>query len=249
MKKHILYLLMVLMLGLLFAACEGTTDPDPAGDTGGVVISSTPDSAQIWINNVNRNRVTPDTIRGLAVGNVNISIRKNGYVTKDTTVTIIRDRNVAVHVTLVRDMDTAVFGPIRLWETVGTGTNQPSGLDLSTGIAGSVVAGNPASANNDIYYSSSGYVVRSANNANGRSTSFFVGNSANLFDGVPSPLATNQWTDRIQDTQANYVFLFDQDLHYSKLKVVNRGGGTGPNDPAWVDLQWIYNKRPNDRNF
>jgi frataxin-like iron-binding protein CyaY len=215
---------------------------------GDLTISSSPSDAQIWINNVFTNKVTPNTIRDLPVGIANISIRKSGYNNHDFPVNINKDRDFFYHVVLTRDIDTVVFGIVRLWETVGTTMNQPAGLDLSTGVAGVVTAGHPAAANNDIYYSTNGFVLRSADNANGRRTTFLVGGGTYLFDGVPSPLSTNQWIDKIPDYQHNYVFLFDQDGHYSKLRIVNRGGGT-PGYPAWIEVQWIYNKRPNDRNF
>ena len=44
----------------------------------------------------------------------------------------------------------------------------------------------------------------------------------------------------MRDTQTNYVFLYDDDGHYSKMKITNRGGGSG-SDPAWVEITWIYN--------
>ncbi|MCJ7553075.1 MAG: hypothetical protein MUO34_04250, partial [Ignavibacteriaceae bacterium] len=59
---------------------------------------------------------------------------------------------------------------------------------------------------------------------------------------------TGTWTDNIGDREANYVFLYDHDGNYSKLKIVNFGGGT-PNNPAWVEVQWYYNKTMLDNRF
>ena len=129
-----------------------------------------------------------------------------------------------------------------IWETTGTGANQPSGLDLSAGVAKS-----SSNADIDIYYysSSSTFEIRSSTS---RSTSFKVGTSLNLFDGVSSSLATNAWDTKMGDRETNYVFLFDADSHYSKLLIKSYGGGT-PGNPAYVIVQWIYNSKANDVRF
>jgi hypothetical protein len=67
---------------------------------------------------------------------------------------------------------------------------------------------------------------------------------------VDSPLRnTGTWSNKINDTEDNYVFLYDHDGHYSKMKIVNRGGGSGPGDPSWVDIQWHYNNFQLDNRF
>ena len=109
----------------------------------------------------------------------------------------------------------------------------------------------------DIYYSTSGtggqgYLIQSADlDANlMRETDFLVQtDSTNLFDGLDSPLRnTGSWTNNMDDREANYVFLYDHDGHYSKLKIVNWGGGV-PGEPAWVQVQWYYNETPLDNRF
>jgi hypothetical protein len=105
----------------------------------------------------------------------------------------------------------------------------------------------------DIYYSSAGFLIQSAhlNTTQNliRETDFFVGSSDNLFNEEDSPLRnTGTWTESILDTETNYVFLYDHDGHYSKLKIVLRGGGQ-PNVPAWVDVQWYYNNAVSDTRF
>ena len=52
----------------------------------------------------------------------------------------------------------------------------------------------------------------------------------------------------MDDRETNYVFLYDHDGHYSKIKIVNYGGGN-PGDPAWVEVQWLYNKTLGDVRF
>lgn len=55
-----------------------------------------------------------------------------------------------------------------------------------------------------------------------RETNFFVGDSENLFDEEDSPDKNDgTWTNNIDDREANYIFLYDHDDHYSKLKIVN----------------------------
>jgi hypothetical protein len=152
-------------------------------------------------------------------------------------------------VTLVLNINNTLYGPVRIWETTGTNASQPSGLDLSSGIAYGV-----SSANNglvDIYYSSNGYLVQSADLYPGlvRVTKFFVGSGSNLFDGVDSPdKNSGTWTNNMGDRESNYVFLYDHDGHYSKIKIVTWGGGV-PGEPAWVEVQWYYNETPLDKRF
>ena len=67
---------------------------------------------------------------------------------------------------------------------------------------------------------------------------------------MDSPLRNiGAWTNNIDDTENNYVFLYDHDGHYSKMKIVTRGGGGGPGDPSWVDIQWYYNNIQLDNRF
>ncbi|HSL87671.1 MAG TPA: hypothetical protein VK870_00025, partial [Ignavibacteriaceae bacterium] len=73
--------------------------------------------------------------------------------------------------------------------------------------------------------------------------------ATNLFDGQDSPLRNSgTWTNNIHDRESNYVFLYDHDGHYSKLKIVNFGGGV-PGEPAWVEVQWYFNTVLLDNRF
>ena len=66
---------------------------------------------------------------------------------------------------------------------------------------------------------------------------------------MDSPLRnTGTWTNNIGDRENNYVFLYDHDGNYSKLKIVNWGGGV-IGEPAWVEVQWIYNNTLLDNRF
>lgn len=248
MKKYFV-LPLLLFLGILITSCETTTEPEPIEPTGSIFIQSAPSGAQIWVDGVNSNKVTPDSITNLSVGTHSFTLKLTGY--NDTTFTenILANFQRSKAITLVSDMSVTAFGPVRIYETSGTTAAQPSGLDLSSGNAYGISSADKDKV--DIYYSSNGYLIRSANASSGltRVTSFFVGTGTNLNDGVDSPLATNSWTASMSDQEANYVFVFDNDLHYSKLKLVGWGGGSGPGDPAWVDVQWLYNNKPNDQRF
>ena len=136
-----------------------------------------------------------------------------------------------------------------MWETVGTTVDQPSGLDLSLGMAFGISGA--SSGQVDVYYSSNGFLVQSADLGSGmtRVTKFRVGGASTLDDGINSPLQNSgTWTNNVTDIQANYFYLYDNDGHYSKAIISNRGGGT-PGNPAWVEITWWYNSIADDERF
>jgi hypothetical protein len=173
---------------------------------------------------------------------------------KDTTFAIsvtAEQTSVVGPIVLTSNIITVFYGgqPIKIYETVGTDTTQPSGLDLSSGMAYGVSSTQKGLV--DIYYSSNGFLVQSANLYPGlvRETDFSVGASANIYDGTDSPLNnTGTWTNNMDDREPNYIFLYDHDGHYSKIKIVNWGGGV-PGEPAWVEVQWYYNTTELDNRF
>lgn len=246
--KKLFFLPIILLTAFFFISCEdSTTDPGGEVTTGTLFVQSTPAGAQIWVDGTNTGKVSPDSIKNLSAGTHSLTLKLDGY--KDsvqTGITITAGSTTTRNITLSRASLT--FGPIRLWETTGTTASQPSGLDLSTGNAYGISSADKDKV--DIFYSSTGFVVRSANGSSGmtRITSFFIGSGTNLNDGVDSPSATGSWATQIGDREANYVFLYDNDLHYSKLKITSWGGGT-PGNPAWVEVQFIYNEQANAKVF
>jgi hypothetical protein len=186
----------------------------------------------------------------MGVGTRNVTLKLQDY--RDTTfsVDIIGDEfNTVGPIGMVSNIYTTLYGPVRIYETAGTTANEPSGLDLSSGMAYGVSSPNANLV--DIYYSSNGFLVQSADLYPGlvRVTKFFVGSGSNLFDGVDSPdKNTGTWTNNMTDREANYVFLYDHDGHYSKFKIVSWGGGV-PGEPAWVEVQWYYNNTTLDTRF
>lgn len=252
MKKLIL-LLLIPILGLIISSCNSEDNPTtPAVTTGSVYITSDPAGAQIWIDGTNTLQTTPDTVKDVAEGTRNIKLSLTDY--KDTTFTLsVTAGQISVigPITMVSDINTMLYGPVKIYETAGTTTSQPSGLDLSAGVAYGVGASSSQRDSVDIYYSSDGYLVQSADLYTGliRVTKFYVGSSDDIYDGIDSPnKSTGTWTDNMNDREANYVFLYDHDGHYSKLIITGWGGGV-PGEPAWVQVQWYYNQTRLDQRF
>jgi hypothetical protein len=258
--KKIIAASLILLLGIVLASCESSTDPNPVNEAkGSILMISNPAGAQVYFNN-SLHGTTPDTIKNVTPGTYSVTLKLTGY--KDTTITgiVVVENIIATKtVTLTSDVDLDKFGfttPVKIYETEGTTAQPPSGLDLSTGMAYGVSGADKGLV--DIYYSTSGtggngWLVQSAdlNTTNGliRVTKFQVGSSSNIYDVIPSPLkTTGTWTNNMDDRETNYVFLYDHDGHYSKIKIVNYGGGN-PGDPAWVEVQWLYNKTLGDVRF
>ncbi|HEY7751339.1 MAG TPA: PEGA domain-containing protein [Ignavibacteriaceae bacterium] len=255
--KKLLFLALIFVTTLIIISCESSEDPvtpDPPGSLG---ITSNPSGAQIWIDGVNTSQTTPDTVTGLEEGVYSVTLKLSEY--EDTTFSISitsGETSVVGPITLVSDVNTTFYGgsPIRIYESFGTTASEPSGIDLSSGMAYGISGANANLV--DIYFYSDAtgntYLVQSADNHSGlnRRTDFFVGSSTDIYDGVDSPLrAIGTWTDGMDEAENNYTFLYDHDGHYSKLRIVNRGGGTGFGDPAWIDVQWYYNNDYLDERF
>lgn len=250
MKKSLFYLLIIIS-GLFISSCEdSSTDPDPVS-TGSVFISSIPSGAQIWYQNQNKGNA-PDSIVSLEPGNQSFTLKLEGY--RDTTITVSVSAGVQtpVVVTMTSNLVVESFEQT-IFETTGTTAQQPSGLALSTGNAYGLSSADKGKIDL-FYFTNSDYTVhdvRSANLASSltRATAFLQTSDSNLNDGKDAPTKTSSWSDKIPDAvTGNYVFVYDADKHYSKLKVVEIGGGTIGN-PSWVKIQWIYNKTVDDKRF
>ena len=253
--RTLTYLFVVAIAALFIVSCDTTDDPIAPAERGSIYLTSDPAGAQIWLNGVNTSKVTPDTVKNIDEGVHNVTLKLQEY--RDTTFAVSvsgGQTSVVTNVTLVLDIIKSLYGPVRIYETLGTTASQPSGLDLSSGKAWGVSS--DSSGLVDIYYSTSGtggqgFLVQSADLYPNliRETIFRVGSGSNIFDGEDSPERnTGTWTNNISDREANYVFLYDHDGHYSKLLIVNSGGGV-PGEPAWVDVQWYYNETVLDNRF
>lgn len=239
--KRYYYLFTVILLSLFISACEDEDNPvDGGGARGSIYIQTTnATDAQIWVDNTNTGKTTPDSVTNLTVGNHTVTLKLAEY--RDTTFTVSVSAGLQTSRAIALSSSLAFTTYVdTLWETTGTTAAQPSGLDLSTGVA--VSTGNAA---HDIFYSSTGFVIRTST---ARGASFFVGTGTDLADGVNSPLATGAWVTSVSDLEDNYFYIFDADLHYSKMKILSRGGGN-PGFPAWVIVEWRYNTNVNDILF
>ncbi|HMU42057.1 MAG TPA: PEGA domain-containing protein [Ignavibacteriaceae bacterium] len=248
--NKILSLLFILSIGFVLSSCDSTTDPViPPVTTGSIYLESTPAGAEIWVDGINSGKVTPDSVVNLDEGNRNITLKLADYDDTTFTMTVIAGQQVSKDVTMISNLFLTFHGTARLWETLGTTADQPSGLDLSSGNPYGISSADKDKV--DIYYSSNGYLVKSADLASGltRVTAFMVGGASDLNDGIDSPLrSTGIWLDNMDDREPNYVYLYDNDGHYSKIKIVNSGGGFSGED-AWVEVEWWYNETVDDVRF
>ena len=237
MKKLIL-IPIIFFSGLLITSCDSNNDTVAPAQPGSIYITSNPSGAEIWLDGVNTSQITPDTIKNVNEGIHNVTLKLQEY--NDTTFAISvtgGQTSIVTNIVLVSNIMTTLYGPVKIYETEGTTASEPSGLDLSSGNAYGISSNQKDSV--DIYYSTTGtggqgFLVQSADlNPNLiRETDFRVGSGSNLFDGEDSPIRnTGTWTNNISDRETNYVFLYDHDGHYSKLKIVNWGGGV-PGEPA-----------------
>ncbi len=246
--KKLFSILLAFFVVTFFSACDDTTSPEEEETYGDIALFSEPAGASIFVDNVFKGN-TPDTI-SLPVGMQNINFSLVNY--RDTTIQIaVSEENLEVlFVELFPEH--VHYGVLRIWETGnGSTVDQPSGIDLS---AGTTVAISTAdSLNTDIYYTGSNLTIRSAGflGENYRVTYFHEGFTGSVTDGEDSPVIdTNTWDLSMpDDVSGKYYFLYDNDGHYSKFKVLATGGGTGWGDPKWVDVEWIYTQAANDTRF
>jgi len=245
------YLFIIPFTGLVINSCSD--DPaSPSLPEGNLYITSIPSGAQIWIDGVNTTQATNDTVFDIEEGVHNVTLKRNEYNDTTFSVSIVEDEtSVVPPIVLVSDIQTTLFNLVRIYESYGTPALLPSGIDLSTGNAWGISS--DSSNLVDIYfYSDAGgnsYLIQSADLAGlVRETHFLVGSGTNLFDGADSPLHNpGTWSNNIDVSENKYVFLYDDDDHYSKFLIVNRGGGSG--SPAYVDVQWYYNNDAQDNRF
>ncbi len=259
MRKYILSTLSVLLVVFsvvyLSGCADSTSDPvSPVATKGSMYITSVPAGAQIWVNGSNSGKVTPDSITNLDAATYNVTLKLANYTDATFPVAVVAGyQSKPATYTMVSDISTVTYGPVRIYETTGTNASQPSGLSYRNGSRGFSLSGTDKDSV-DIYYSSTGYLIQSASLGTGmtRKTYFKAPSGTvtnNLFDGVSSPTYTTAWGNAIADRDTStYYFSYDNDKHYVKMKIVNYGGGTTGN-PAWVEIKWIYNKKVDDVRF
>lgn len=70
---------------------------------GTLIIQSTPDSASIWLNDINTNLITPDSLSSLEPGGYNIKILKEGYLTFEKDINVVAGITTTLDATLKED--------------------------------------------------------------------------------------------------------------------------------------------------
>lgn len=258
MKKYV-YLGSFLFLSIFLASCDNSSN-NPTGptiDSGSIIVGSDPVGAQILLDNSSTGKVTNDTVKNVSFGSHTITLKLDGF--RDTTVSASISSDIPTankFVVLTSTESIKTYGPIRIYESGDPSASDPSGLDLSSGIPVAISGSDNQSI--DIYYSTAGtggvgYLVQSANlNQNlTRKTYFNISSLSNLTDGESSPIypLSPPWTDHMPDDETHYVFLYDDDNHYSKLIITGSHQGAGPGDYSWVEVKWIYNNTVNDNRF
>lgn len=249
--KKIFSLLQILFAVLLINSCSD--DPSsPSLPEGNLYLSSIPSGAQIWIDGTNTTQTTNDTVFDIDEGVHNITLKRNEYVDTTFSVTIIEDETSTIQpIVLVSDIQTSSFNLVRIYASYGSPASLPNGIDLSSGNAWGISS--DSSSLVDIYYYSdaagNSYLIQSADLAGlTRETDFLVGAGNNIRDGTDSPIhSPGTWSKSIDRSENNYVFLYDNDHHYSKFLIVNRSDSS--ENPAYIDVQWYYNKVVQDNRF
>jgi len=217
MKKLIL-LFTILLAVLLITACDtnnNTITPQP--DPGNIYVTSNPAGAQIWLDGVNTAQVTPDTIKNLDEDVYNVTLKLTDYNDATFSVSVISGQTSDLtNIVLVSNLMKTLFGPVKIYESFGATSSEPSGLDLSSGKAWGV-----SSDSSGLVDICTSFLVQSADlNSNLiRETDFRVGPGSNLFDGEDSPdKNAGTWTNNISSTESNYVFLYDHDGHFGRRR-------------------------------
>ncbi len=209
-------------------------------------IKSEPEQAQIWIDGDNTKSTTPNSF-SLADARYSVTLKYDEYKDSTFAIKIVDAQDTIVKINLQPTFISKYSGI--LWDTTNAANNQPSGLQLSTGRLLSVKPGTGQSKLVDLFFAPDGFggfIVRSASGVNGmtRLTRFKVSKSTNINDGVNSPTEDATWRDNYLASNNNYVFLYDSEGHYSKLQITRRF-----ENPARIEVKWIYNDRPFDPAF
>ncbi|HPI37829.1 MAG TPA: PEGA domain-containing protein [Ignavibacteriaceae bacterium] len=248
--KKLLLIPALLLFGLLITSCdEETTSPETSGtNKGSIFVSSTPTGAQIWVNGSNTGKITPDTVKNLDSGFVNITLKLTNY--KDTTFSreILPNFTSSVFIQMSQPPIYEVsYSNIQLYEQASSSF---SGLNLATG-----ARVNSSAADADIFLETvelKSQDQRTPSVSNPRVTYFNNSPaSTNLLDGVASSIFSSAtWGKSKSRSATTYSFLYTKDGNYVKLKCVNYGGATGPSDPdRWVVVSYKYNQTVGDTRF
>ena len=89
MTKKYIFLPLLLLFGLLLITCNSkNNNPLIPNSVGSIFVSSTPDSAQIWLDSTNTGKITPDTLTNLNVGSHTVVLKLTGYFNDSVAVDV-----------------------------------------------------------------------------------------------------------------------------------------------------------------
>ena len=95
----------LVILTLLIASCNTnppTSPENPLPQLGKAFITSNVDSAEIWLDNINTSKITPDTIE-TTIGTHTVTLRKTNYIDVSQTIQIIKDSLVSLDISLTQE--------------------------------------------------------------------------------------------------------------------------------------------------
>jgi hypothetical protein len=88
MKHKYIFLPALLLFGLFCSSCNNKDNPVTAKTVGSIIVSSIPDSAQIWLDSTYTGKITPDTLTNVGIGTHTIVLKLTGYLNDTNTVNI-----------------------------------------------------------------------------------------------------------------------------------------------------------------
>ena len=212
-----------------------------------LIINSEPSDAKIYINGENTLEKTPN-IFSKPDGIYLITLKVESHADTTFDVEIKDSKDVDVEVYLKGQFLTHYSNRV-LYDTTNSAANEPSGLNFSNGNVLNIDTTSAEKALVDIILVPNefgGYDLKTPYGTNGmsRDTRFFVSKGTDLEDGINSPSESSTWRNSFSISNENYVFAFDDDGHYSKLKIVRIS-----ENPVRIEIKWIYNDNSFDTRF
>ncbi len=211
---------------------------------GGVTISSEPKFASIFIDGLDKESSTPDEF-SLEEGEHKITLKLDEFFDTTEVVNIKNSVTTPIHIKL-RSKNIVAFEGV-IWDSTSTDPNRPGGLDLSTGE--NVFFKNKFGKNADLYYAAKNNIIASPGKLSydNKNTLIKEGSGSNIKDRIDGPFEQDDtWSDSTYTNISNYLFLYDANGHYSKLKIV---GTITQGNLKGIKVKWLYNKKPYDNFF
>src|ERR1035437_5867882 len=105
MNNKYIFLPLLLLFGLLLATCNSkTNNPITPAAVGSIFVSSTPDSAQIWLDSTNTGKITPDTLTNINVGTHAVILKLAGYFNDSVAVNVKEGSLAILNMTLISNL-------------------------------------------------------------------------------------------------------------------------------------------------